>query len=133
MNREELKRHIIEEYRTEPDNPWPESPEYEVYRHSDNKKWFALIMTIDRKKLGLCDDSPVDIVNLKCDPLFSGSMKSESGFFPAYHMNKEKWITAALDGSADDDLIKLLVGMSYDATAKRYGKRIEGGGQMPSE
>ena len=123
MNREELKRHILEEYGTEPDNPWPESPEYEVYRHSDNKKWFALIMTIDRKKLGLGDDSPVDIVNLKCDPLFSGSLKSESGFFPAYHMNKEKWITAALDGSALEDKLRLVLDMSYTATAPKLRKK----------
>ena len=123
MNREELKRHILEEYGTEPDNPWPESPEYEVYRHSDNKKWFALIMTIDRKKLGLGDDSPVDIVNLKCDPLFSGPLKSESGFFPAYHMNKEKWITAALDGSAPEDKLRLVLDMSYTATAPKLRKK----------
>lgn len=34
-----------------------------------------------------------------------------------YHMNKEHWITAALDGSAPEDEIKILLAMSYDLTA----------------
>ena len=40
-----------------------------------------------------------------------------SSVVPAYHMNKEHWITAALDGSAPEDEIKILLAMSYDLTA----------------
>ena len=34
-------------------------------------------------------DESIDVVNLKCDPLLIGSLRSEPGFFPAYHMNKD--------------------------------------------
>ena len=43
MNRGELKKYIFESYGTEPDCPWPKYPSYEVFRHGENRKWFALI------------------------------------------------------------------------------------------
>ena len=46
MNRLELKQYIAETYGIEPDCPWIKNPNFEVYRHSNNKKWFALIMDI---------------------------------------------------------------------------------------
>ena len=37
-------------------------------------------------------------------------------------MNKSSWITVALDGSVDDETIKMLVDLSYEATLKN-GKK----------
>lgn len=59
----------------------------------------------------------VPVLNLKADPRLIGPQREKPGFFPAYHMNKEHWITAALDGSAPEDEIKILLAMSYDLTA----------------
>ena len=66
---------------------------------------------------------PMDIVNLKCDPILIGSLRAEPGFYPAYHMNKENWITAALDGSAPEDKLRLVLDMSYNATAPKLRKK----------
>ena len=109
MNRLELKQYIAETYGIEPDCPWIKNPNFEVYRHSNNKKWFALIMDIPRNRIGLRGTDIIDVVNLKCDPLLLGSMRTETGIFPAYHMNKENWVTAALDGSASEEIIKMLL------------------------
>lgn len=87
------------------------------------KKWFALIMDIPRNKLGLQGNEQIDVVNLKCDPLLIGSLRQETGFFSAYHMNKASWITVALDGTVSDDKLKLLLDMSYEATASKVRKR----------
>lgn len=119
MNRAELERFILEKYNAESDFPWIDHPNYEVFRHCGNRKWFALIMDIPQNKLGLQGSDILDVVNLKCDTLLIGSLRCEPGFFPAYHMNKENWITAALDGSAADDKIKMLLEMSYAATAPK--------------
>ncbi len=54
---------------------------------------------------------------LPAAPRLIGPQREKPGFFPAYHMNKEHWITAALDGSAPEDEIKILLAMSYDLTA----------------
>lgn len=61
----------------------------------------------------------LDVVNLKCDTLLIGSLRCEPGFFPAYHMNKDSWITVALDGSVSDDKIKMLLDAGYDATTSK--------------
>ena len=119
MNRAELKRFILENYNVESDFPWLKYPNYEVFRHSNNQKWFALIMDIPKNKLGLQGSDLLDVVNLKCDTLLIGSLRCEPGFFPAYHMNKDSWITIALDGSVSDDKIKMLLDASYDATAPK--------------
>ena len=119
MNRLELKKYIAETYGIEPYCPWIKNPNFEVFRHSSNKKWFALIMDIPRNRIGLRGTDTIDVVNLKCDPLLLGSVRAETGIFPAYHMNKENWVTAALDGSASDEIIKMLLDVSYELTAAK--------------
>ena len=119
MNRLELKQYIAETYGIEPDCPWSKNPNFEVYRHSSNKKWFALIMDIPRNRIGLRGTDIIDVANLKCNPLLLGSVRAESGIFPAYHMNKENWVTVALDDSASDEIIKMLLDVSYELTAAK--------------
>lgn len=123
MNRDDLEQFINENYNAESDYPWLKYPNYEVFRHSNNRKWFALIMDIPKNKLGLPGTDIIDVVNFKCDPLLISSLLKETGFFPAYHMNKESWITVALDKSVNDDTIKMLLDMSYDATALKTHKK----------
>ncbi len=117
MNRNELKQFIESEFEVKPDKPWEKYPDNEVFRHR-NGKWFALIMSVKKDKLGLTGIDSMDIANFKCDTLMIGSLLEEKGIYPAYHMNKNHWISAALDGSADDDTIKMLLNMSYSLTDK---------------
>lgn len=123
MKRDELETLISETYNADADYPWLKYPNYEVFRHSSNQKWFALIMDVPKSKLGLQGDEPLNVVNFKCDPLLIGSLRGEAGIFPAYHMNKEQWITVALDGSVSDEQIQMLLDMSYEATAPKAHKR----------
>lgn len=125
MTRKQLERLILEQYGIKPDHPWMKDPDSEVFRHSDNQKWFALVMDIPGNKLGISGNSTVSIVNLKCDPVLIGMLREESGFFPAYHMNKENWITAALDGSAADEKIGMLLDMSYRMTARKKKEEVK--------
>ncbi|MGI6080174.1 MAG: MmcQ/YjbR family DNA-binding protein [Candidatus Avilachnospira sp.] len=123
MNREELGTYISDTYGVEPDMPWADEPSYEVFRHVNNRKWFAVIMDIPRNRLGLPGDEMTDIVNLKCDPVILGSFLAEPGFFRAYHMNKENWITVALDGSADEEKLKFILDMSFELTASKLKRK----------
>lgn len=116
MNRETLKKYILETYSIESDQPWSNDPDSEVFRHRENKRWFAIVMRIKKNKLGISETDTIDVVNFKCDPNLIGSLRNEAGFYPAYHMSKKSWITAALDDSAADECIKMLIEMSYTAT-----------------
>ncbi len=121
MNRAELEKYIEETYHAQKDYPWVTYPNFAVFRNK-NQKCFAFVMNIPKEKLGLHDEGIIEIVNLKCSPVMIGSLRSEPGFFPAYHMNKEHWITVALDSSVQDDKIKMLVDISYETTAPRRKK-----------
>jgi len=119
MNRQELEKYILDTYDVSPEYPWIKYPFFSVFRHDSNKKWFAVIMTIDKSKLGIKEDGQIDVVNLKCDANIVPSMCEQDGIFPAYHMNKEHWITVALDGSASENNLKFLLALSYDLTDKK--------------
>lgn len=122
MTRKQMENLILEQYGIRPDHPWMKDPDSEVFRHSDNRKWFALMMNVPKSKLGLAGDGMLSIANFKCDPILIGLLREESGFFPAYHMNKENWITVALDGSAPDEKIRMLLDMSFRMTVRKAGK-----------
>lgn len=117
VNKEQLIQFIKEHYNSTEDHPWTKYPSYTVFRHINNKKWFALIMDLTKSKLGIDEDEIIDVVNVKCDPNLIGSLRQEKGFYPAYHMNKTNWITIALDGSVEAEKIKWLLDMSYELTA----------------
>lgn len=119
MNGKEALDFISSIYSQEADYPFVQYPDVAVFRHANNRKWFAVIMTVSKSKLGLKGEGEIEILNLKCDPILAGSLRNEKGFFPAYHMNKSNWISAALDGSADSEKIKWLIDLSYDLTAKK--------------
>lgn len=123
MDREALESYIAEVYAVEPEHLWAKYPNYIVFRHTGNKKWFAAILDVSRKSLGLPGEGSLDVLNVKCGPLLIDSFRGEPGIYPGYHMNKSNWISAALDGSVDDEKLKTLLDMSYDLTAPKARRR----------
>lgn len=123
MNRKQAEGYIAEKYGVTPEYPWLSSPMHGVFRHESNRKWFAIIMRVSGTKLGLESDENIDVMNVKCDNIVIGSLLGQSGFFPAYHMNKSHWISIALDGSAEEKTVKWLIDMSFSATAEKTRRK----------
>lgn len=117
MTRQELFKWVKKKYNTDPEYPW--NDENAVLRHSDNKKWYGAILQVSRNKLGLSGTEKADVLNVKCDPLLIGSFRTQDGFFPAYHMNKENWISILLGEPRLDDSIRNLLALSYELTAPK--------------
>ena len=125
--KEELFGFIRDEFDVDPDYPFLNDRESAVFRHRTNRKWFALFMPrISLRKLGAERDGEADIVNLKCDPFLSGALRSISGVFPAYHMNKEHWLSVLLDGSVDKETLFGLIAASYELTFLKAKKEKRG-------
>ena len=116
MNRQELTAYLTSTYSVEGESLFAKYPSFLVFRHNGNRKWFAVIMDIPGKNLGLPGEGEIRIVNLKCDTRLIGSFREESGIFPGWHMNKAHWLSVSLDGAVDDEKIKFLVDMSYELT-----------------
>lgn len=119
MDRSGLEQYIAGTYSVEAEYPWLKSPRYAVFRRRDNRKWFALVMELPKERLGLAEPGAMDILNVKCDPIMLGSLRAEPGVFPAYHMNKANWVSVALDGRVRDELVAMLLDMSFQLTAPK--------------
>jgi O-6-methylguanine DNA methyltransferase len=64
-------------------------------------------------------------LNLKVDPEWRDLWrKTYKAVRPAYHQNKEHWITVILDDSIPDDIIKRMIAESYDLVTDSPTRRI---------
>ena len=123
--REEIFKYVKDKYKIEPDYPFPSAPSYPVLRHSSSRKWFALIMDIPKRKLGLDGTEYVDIVNVKLgDPMLADILVRQPGYFYGYHITRSSWISILLDGTVPFAEIFRWIDESYAVTApKKTGKR----------
>lgn len=106
-------------YQSEAEYLWESTPDAAVLRHKDNRKWYALVMKVNRARLGLCGEGEVDILNVKCDPDMVMMLQGAKGFLPAYHMSKTKWISVLLDGTVEKNTVLDLLDRSFSLTAKK--------------
>jgi len=111
--------HIHDIYEVEPEFLWERYPGYAAFRRKDNKKWFALIMTVNKGKLGLSGLGDIEIMDLKAEPHIVGMLQKQEDYYPAYHMNKKHWFTVCLDGSVSDDTLFKLLESSYQCASKK--------------
>ena len=115
MTKQEFLEYCLSTYGTSPDYPFDEDFETTVLRHTDNRKWYAIVMRVSRRKFGFDSDEVIDVVNLKLPTEMFGSFDAADGVYPAYHMNKLHWISVLLP-DAPDDVVQFLVNVSFEAT-----------------
>ena len=115
MTRQEFFKYCLDTYGTEADNPFGRYDSTAVLRHESNRKWYALVMRVSRRRFGLESDEVVDVVNLKLPIEMYGIFGEVDGVYPAYHMSKVHWISVLLP-DAPDYVVEHLVNVSFEAT-----------------
>ena len=115
MTKQQLFEYCLNTYGTSPDYPFDDWMESAVLRHTDNRKWYAIVMRVSRRKFGFDSDEVIDVVNLKLPTEMFGSFGAADGVYPAYHMNKLHWISVLLP-DAPDDVVQFLTNVSFEAT-----------------
>ena len=93
---------------------WEKSLKNAVVRRKSTKKWYATILTISKRKIGLNSDELVEIINLHNSPEEIEKLIDNKKYFPAYHMNKKYWCTICLDGIVELKEIYKLIDISYE-------------------
>lgn len=116
--RSDLINFVLKKYHITGDSPWAKYPEFIVFRHLDNRKWFGLIMSISCDKLGISGNGNVDVLNIKTDSVVIGGFIKQPGILPAYHMNKSNWTTVLLDGTVPLKDIEFLLNVSFELTKR---------------
>ena len=124
MTKQEFLEYCLNVYSTSPDYPFDEDFETAVLRHTGNRKWYALVMRVSRRKFGFDSDEIIDVLNTKLPTDMFGSFGAADGVYPAYHMNKLHWVSVLLP-DATDDTVQFLVNASYEATREKRKQKIE--------
>ena len=88
-----------------------------IMRHKSNNKMFAAI----------CERLGHIWINLKAEPMTGEFWRNVfSAVVPAYHMNKEHWISVILDGTmTDEEIIPLIEDSFFLTLPKNMQKRYK--------
>lgn len=121
---DQILTEICKRYECKVEYPWAISPDFATVKDICSDKWFALFMIVEGNKLGLKTDRLTACLNVKADPEFIHMVKNSKGYCPAYHMNKEHWLTLILDGSLPIEEVLDIVDTSYHLISDTPSKRI---------
>ena len=122
MTKQQFLEFCRDAYGTSPDYPFDDWMESAVLRHGDNRKWYAIVLRVSRRKFGFDSDEAVNVVNLKQPSEMFGSFGAAEGVYPAYHMNKLHWISVLLP-DAPEDIVRFLTNASFEATKPKQKRR----------
>lgn len=93
-----------------------------VWRRADSGKWYAVMIAVSRRKLGLDSDETAEVIDVRAAPEEIPLLVNGTTHFPAYHMNKRHWLTVLLDGSVPAEDIFPLIDKSYALAVGRHGR-----------
>ncbi len=111
-----ITKAIKEKYGDEPEFEWEKFPGYATFRNKDSKKWYGIIMNLDKSKLDKNSTGEIEIIDIKLEENEIEYLLKQDGFYPAYHMNKKSWITIILNNTVSDEKIMSLIEKSYSYT-----------------
>ena len=110
----EIITYVKNKYGDELEFLWEKSPKNAVVRRKSSNKWYAVILTIPKRKIGLESDEVIEVINLHNIPKEIEKLIDCKKYFPAYHMNKKYWCTICLDGTVELEEIYKLIDISYE-------------------
>ena len=117
---EDVLRYVKERYNSTIVKPFKTNPDIKALVTTKNK-WYALFLDVEYSKLQKDSlvDSKVKIVNLKHIPSKISTVIDNRNIFPAYHMNKNHWISVVLNNNIDIEYVKELIRLSYNLANKK--------------
>ena len=110
----EIVAYVKNKYGDELEFLWEKSPKTAVVRRKSSNKWYAVILTIPKRKIGLKSDEVIEVINLHNIPKEIEKLIDYKRYFPAYHMNKKHWCTICLDGTIELKEIYKKIDISYE-------------------
>ncbi|EKU11846.1 MmcQ/YjbR family DNA-binding protein [Campylobacter showae] len=114
--RKRVFSYIEEKFGAQGERIFDKHPEFAVFRHAKNQKWFAVFMRVDGGKLGLKSAKELEILNLKCKPDLAAILRDGEQILPAYHMNKKHWISVNLSSKIAPEQVEDLIDLSFELT-----------------
>lgn len=76
---------------------WKKFPDNAIIRRADNRKWHALLVKVAADKAGLTSSELVDLLIVRAEPATIAAKLQAGTALPAYHMNKQPWLSYQFD------------------------------------
>ena len=115
-----LIKYVDAQYGRDLEFLWPRTPDNAIWRRGDNGKWFGALLTVKKNKvIHGADETPIEILDVRCAPDMIDIVVDKKMIFPGWHMNKKHWITIVLDGRMDIAQIYSLLDNSYALALKK--------------
>ena len=93
--------------------PFTKHPNFAVYKKGN--KWFVTINDIPLNKLtNNTDNKIIEAMNIKINPNNRHELLKIDGIYPAYHINKNHWLTVTLDNRISNSELIKLINQSYE-------------------
>lgn len=156
-----IARNVRKTYGDGVEHTFPKYPEVGVFRDGPTQKWYGIVMAVSRARLERLSaekfakdrgeklppepkkkgnapqdqdahpEDEIEVLNVKLDPVKIPLLEKADGFYPCYHMNRNHWITVALDGTVSDDYIMELLAESRALSIRKAkggaaSKRVPG-------
>lgn len=109
-----VTEYIRRKYGDELEFLWEKFDNNAIWRNKQNEKWYGILLTISKRKLGIEADEEVEIIDLRYQKDKIEEIIDNEKIFRGYHMNKKSWITIKLDNSIDTEEIYKLIDNSYN-------------------
>lgn len=97
---------------------WEKFPDNAIWRRADSHKWYAAVLTVSKRKLGLDSDEIAEIIDLRLVPEQMPNLIDNEWYFPGWHMNKKHWYTILLDGAVPFEELCQRIDESYRLAVK---------------
>ena len=120
--RERIDAYTKEKYGIDPEILPFSNEDYEICRHKENGKWFAVFIAKERCAFGMDGDGPAEILCVKPkNRFFADSMMEQPGYLRGYPSRKWNWVSMVLDGTVLFEDICRWLDESYQATKSKAG------------
>lgn len=107
-------KYVKEKYNGDLEYLWAKFPKNAVWRHKENREWYGALLVVPKTKIGLPDDTEIDIIDLKYPKENIHNVIDNKNIFAGYHMNKNSWITIPLDNTMKIEDICKYIDVSYN-------------------
>lgn len=92
-----ILEYVSRKYGSQPEYLWDKFPYNAVLRRKDNAKWFCVLLTVAKSKIGMAGEGTVEIIDVRMKPEEAERMVDGATYFKGYHMNKKHWVTIPLN------------------------------------
>ena len=92
-----ILEYVSQKYGSQPEYLWDKFPYNAVLRRKDNAKWFCVLLTVAKSKIGMAGEGTVEIIDVRMRPEEAERMVDGATYFKGYHMNKKHWVTIPLN------------------------------------